>query len=63
MANFQCFSCNRVFLLIGANAEKCPSCGGTNGEVISNERVREGREAGVYYDIDLKTGGRAKRRR
>ena len=57
----ECFACRRVSLLLDdKDTSKCPSCGSANGHVISSGRVREGKEAGAYFDIDLKTGGRAK---
>lgn len=63
MAYYRCFSCEKVFPLMGENENKCPSCEGANGEVISAERVKEGMEAGVYYNIDPKTGKRAKKKK
>jgi hypothetical protein len=41
---------------------KCSTCGG-NREVVSKQRFDEGYRAGVYYDIDLKTGRRAKKKK
>jgi rRNA maturation endonuclease Nob1 len=61
--NYQCFACSRVFLLLTGDEKKCPSCGGTNGQVVSNERVIEGEKAGVYWNIDPRTGGRPKKKR
>jgi len=43
--------------------DKCSTCGGTNGHVISRERVDEDLEAGVYFNIGQKTGKRAKKPR
>jgi hypothetical protein len=48
--------------LIGT-AKKCPSCGDEGGEVVPPERVKQGREAGVYYNIDPNTGKRAKKKK
>lgn len=62
MSSFECFSCMRVTVLSGP-VDKCPSCGSANGQVVSADRLREGFEAGVYYNIDPKTGGRAKKRK
>ena len=59
---FECFDCHRV-VPIEAPTEKCPSCGSTNGQAISAERCKEGFEAGVFFNIDPKTGKPAKKRR
>lgn len=59
--SYHCFSCRRVFL--GITERKCPPCGGTNGELLLKERVEDGVESGTFYDIDLKTGKRAKKRK
>jgi rRNA maturation endonuclease Nob1 len=44
-ASFSCFDCKRVFF--GVETKKCPSCGGTNGETLSEERVEEGLKSGA----------------
>lgn len=64
MPFFHCFSCLKVQPLAGSSdaEKKCPSCGGTNGEVLSADRVKSGMDAGVFYNIDPKTGGRAKKK-
>jgi hypothetical protein len=61
MPTFSCFTCHRVFA--GVTDDKCPSCGGTNGEWLSPERLREGMEHGTYFNIDPRTGKRAKPKR
>lgn len=53
---YNCFSCHKVMPLIGTTEKKCPSCGSANGEVLSNGRFDEGFKAGVFYNIDSKTG-------
>lgn len=60
--SFECFSCRKVMLLTAKNAdsEQSPSCGSTNGRVISRERLEEGMKAGVYFSIDPSTGKRSK---
>jgi hypothetical protein len=58
--SIHCFKCKKVF---GVSGDKCPSCGGTNIELLSPERVREGMESGAYFNIDLRTGERAKPKR
>ena len=60
---YNCFNCRKVVALFAADHTKCPSCGSTNGEVILHQRVEEGLSAGVFYNIDLRTGGRAKKKR
>jgi rRNA maturation endonuclease Nob1 len=62
MANYQCFTCQRVFVL-PEGVGKCPSCGGSNGQVISNEQVIEGMEKGAFWNIDPQTGNRTKNTR
>jgi len=60
---YQCFTCNKVSYFTDADHSKCPTCGVTKIEVLSNDRVREGMDAGVFFNIDPKTGKRAKRKR
>jgi rRNA maturation endonuclease Nob1 len=61
---YECFTCRRVFLLPDSvDKSKCPSCGGTNGHVISAKRVKEGMKAGTFSNIDPRTGKRAKKKR
>ncbi len=60
---YNCFSCKKVAPLVGTAEKKCPLCGSANGEVITNERFEEGFKAGVFYNIDPKTGKRAKAKR
>ena len=55
---FRCNDCNKVISLLGSTEEKCPSCGGSRGEVVSQEHMKEGFEAGVYFNIDPRTGKR-----
>jgi DNA-directed RNA polymerase subunit RPC12/RpoP len=60
---YECFTCRRVFLLTDSvDKSKCPSCGGTNGRVISAKRVKQGMEAG-YISTSIRTGKRAKKKR
>ena len=60
---YRCFSCEKVAPLIGDAERRCPVCGGTNGEVLSQEQFEQGHEEGAIFDIDLKTGKRAKKKR
>jgi hypothetical protein len=59
--SFICFNCEKAMPLLADN--KCPSCGSLNGEVISNERLKEDVESGAFFKIDPKTGMRAKKKK
>lgn len=62
--SWNCFECRTVAVRLDAEAAKqCSSCGSTRGELLSADRVTKGVEAGVYWNIDLRTGGPAKKRR
>lgn len=63
MAFFNCLTCKKVMPLIESSGKRCPSCGGVNGETLSRERFDEGLKAGVFFNIDPRTGKRAKRKR
>ncbi|MFL9921586.1 hypothetical protein PQR75_40795 [Paraburkholderia fungorum] len=60
---FECFACMKVMPLVRPEEKVCPGCGSTNGQIISSERVKEGMEAGTFYNIDPRTGKRAKKKR
>lgn len=60
---YNCFNCHKVMALIGTTENKCTSCGSANGEVLTDEQFDKGFKAGTYYNIDLKTGKRAKKKR
>lgn len=61
MADFyECFTCHKVLPLSGEGTV-CPSCGGSNGQVIPPEQVIKGIEAGTYSSPT--TGGRGKKKR
>jgi hypothetical protein len=49
--------------LIGTTEKKCTSCGSVNGEILTDERFNECFKAGTFYNIDLRTGKRAKKKR
>jgi hypothetical protein len=51
------------FLAMYPVAVKVGSCGSTNGEAISAQRFEESFKAGVFYNIDPRTGKRAKNKR
>jgi hypothetical protein len=60
---YECFTCRKVASLAPGDEPRCNICGKTNGQVLTRQQVSEGREAGVFFDIDLKTGRRAKKKR
>jgi rRNA maturation endonuclease Nob1 len=43
---YHCFACRKLLPLVDNKNKKCPSCGGTNGEVMPSEMVEEGFERG-----------------
>jgi hypothetical protein len=53
---FRCNDCKKAFPLLGNAEAKCSSCGGSRGEVVSQEHIREGTQAGAYFNIDPRTG-------
>jgi hypothetical protein len=55
---FRCNKCKKLFALMPGTPEKCLSCDGTSGEVISGKHVKEGVEAGTYF----KLGKRSKKK-
>lgn len=57
---YNCFGCQKVALLDENAERKCPLCGSQNGEVASAQRVEDGLKGGVSFNIDPKTGKRAK---
>jgi phage FluMu protein Com len=59
---FRCNDCKKVLPLLNGTEQKCPSCGGTHGEVLSQDRVRDGFEAGTYFNIDPRTGKRSRKK-
>jgi ribosomal protein L40E len=63
MVNFECFACRRVSAMLPDDTTKCPNCGSTNGQLISKERLKEGVDAGAFWNIDPNTGGPAKRKK
>lgn len=58
-------TCRTVVPLIdAASSEKvCPICGTRNGYVVPHDEFAEGFDAGTYFNIDPRTGRRAKKRR
>lgn len=61
--NLQCLACQKVFLLPDDREKKCPSCQSGQVQLLSNELLEKAHKAGAIYNIDLRTGGRAKKRR
>ena len=62
-AFFNCFRCSRVAPLLKPDEKMCPLCGSSNGEIVSSEKVTTGMKTGVFFNIDPKTGKRAKPKR
>jgi len=60
---YHCLICRKIAPLADGAEAKCPICGGTNGEELTAQRVERGMKSGAYFDIDPKTGGRAKKKR
>ncbi len=62
---YRCFNadCQKITPLFDTSGKSCPFCGSKNGKIISKERVEEGLEAGVFFNIDPLTGKRAKRKK
>lgn len=66
MAAWQCYEPGCRGLVSGRADETtttCPRCGSTNGEFVTGEQVRERMALGVYFNIDPRTGKRAKKRK
>jgi hypothetical protein len=59
---YECFTCRKVFVT-GEQPARCQVCEGSNIEPVSIGRLTKGLETGAYYNIDPKTGGRAKPKR
>lgn len=57
---YSCFACHKVAPLDENAERKCPLCGSQNGAEVSGQRVDEGLKAGALFNIDPKTGKRAK---
>jgi phage FluMu protein Com len=47
---FRCKNCKAVLALLHGSDKKCPSCGSSNGEVVSQEHIKEGFKAGTYVN-------------
>lgn len=60
---FECFGCKKVVLLSDDTKKVCPGCGSANGQIIPFDRVKQGMDAGVFYNIDPRTGKPAKKKR
>ncbi len=63
MSYFNCFDCRKVVPIRGSQTDKCPLCQGCNGNVIESEQLKEGMDAGAFYNIDPSTGKRMKNRK
>jgi len=61
LQSYECYQCRKVSMFTeGEDQSKCPTCGSSRISLLSQERVREGLEHGVYFNIDPKTGKKAK---
>jgi len=58
---FSCNNCKRAFRLLDEMGKTCPSCGGSNGELLTREQMKKGVDAGTYSSIDLTTGKGSKK--
>jgi hypothetical protein len=63
LQDYLCRKCKRVSVFTIDDHSKCTTCGSTDIELLSREDVKKGFEDGVYWKIDLRTGGRAKPKR
>ncbi len=50
---YSCPKCKKLHAINGDADKKCLTCGGTDGEIISSDRMKEGREAGAYFNFDV----------
>lgn len=61
---FQCFNCRKVFPLFEVNEKTiCPFCESVKVEAVSREEFDTKHKAGVFFNIDPKTGERAKKKK
>jgi hypothetical protein len=60
---YECPHCKTVAMLIDGAEKKCSACGESDGRVLTQEQMMEGRDAGTYFNIDPGTGKRAKKKR
>ena len=60
MAFYHCFNCSKVTPVVDDDKEECPSCGSSNGQIISNERLSEGLDSGAIFNLDPKNRKGAK---
>ena len=61
--NSDCSAYQEITPLFEDSEESCPLCGSKKGKVVSNDRLEEGLEAGVFFNIDPTTGKRAKKKK
>jgi len=58
-----CSSCQTLSMMSDPTVDKaCPVCGRMR-HVVSHEQVKQGMEAGAYFNIDPATGKRKKPRK
>jgi hypothetical protein len=57
MKFFECFACRKVLpITVESEPPQCPACKSTNGQVLDEDRVKEGLDSGAFFNIDPKTG-------
>ena len=62
--SFRCTPCRTSYMLLTKPVDnKCPACGGTKGEVVFQEQIKQGFGAGTDFNIDLATRRPIKRSR
>ena len=60
---FRCIPCRTSYMLLTKPVDnKCPACGGTKGEVVFEEQMKQGFGARTHFNIDLATRRPIKRR-
>jgi predicted nucleic acid-binding Zn-ribbon protein len=60
----RCRKCGQLAAILDPQvAAECGACGSKDAEIVPADQVKKGLEAGAYYNIDPRTGGRAKKKR
>jgi hypothetical protein len=60
---YRCPRCRKLHALFGDFEKKCLLCGGTDGEVVSAEHMKQGEESGAYFSIGPDGKPKKKKRR
>ena len=61
MSYFNCFDCRKVVPTRGAKADMCPLCQSCNGNVVDSAHLKDGMDAGAFFNIDPSSGKRLKK--